>query len=242
MNCEVDIISMSWDVEKTSRNSSAGKKLEDELTKANDKHILMFCSSSDNGIFSSSGRTFYPHLSGKCIKIGAAAWDGHGCAWVDEDIDFLLPGKDIPFNWTSSEQMDPQDGSSLATALAAGLAGILQYAYKAFSPSMSALRSNEDDDKKLDIFKGQTPKKMSDMTEMFKNLTNGEKDAKYVQADRWFSVCFNNYIAHEKPDVQGRSGDDDPGSNKVSELGWTEENMAGLEALLQKIWQLTTKV
>jgi Subtilase family len=258
IDCKVDIISMSWDVEQTSRNLTAGAKLVTELTNASSQDILMFCSSSDNGLFSSSGRKFYPHCSTKCIKIGAAAWDGHGCAWVDDDVDFLLPGKDVPFTWASPEQMDPQDGSSLATALAAGLAGILQYAYKAFGPAISALRpdakslddddddgddddDDDDDDEKGDIFKGQTPKNMDKMKELFTKLTNRENDLKYVHADRWFSVYFKDRIARERRDIKGRSGEDDLGSKKVSELGWNQEDMAGLAALLQEIWRFEIK-
>ncbi|KAJ8131362.1 hypothetical protein O1611_g2265 [Lasiodiplodia mahajangana] len=46
---EVDIISMSWTIEKTDRNSNDIEKLADAIRDAANKNILMFCAATDQG-------------------------------------------------------------------------------------------------------------------------------------------------------------------------------------------------
>jgi len=211
----------------------AGSQLTTQLDIAATNNILMFCSSSDNGLFSSSNRRFYPHISEKCIKIGAATRDGYGCSWVDENVDYYLPGKDIPFYWQSSEEMGPQDGSSLATALAAGLAGILKYAYRAYNNAETPELAEEEDEEERNIFHGRDPKLRSIMVDIFKQLTNQTDQSKFVQADRWFNVHFFNYIAEA-------SGESAAGYKKASELDWTDDTQKGLQKLLKTIWKPPT--
>ncbi|MCJ1392423.1 hypothetical protein MMC18_005290 [Xylographa bjoerkii] len=67
----------------------------------------------------------YPGQWGKCIRVGAATATGEKRTWVHgQDIDFLLPGKDILVDGTPPSY---QSGSSLATAIASGLGALLLY-------------------------------------------------------------------------------------------------------------------
>ena len=98
------------------------------LGKAQAAGILMFCSCIDRG--ASAADNTYPGKSNCCIKIGAATASGEKLPWVSGDkSEFLLPGENVqPAEadaWSHS-QSGPF-GSSIATALAAGLAGVLLY-------------------------------------------------------------------------------------------------------------------
>lgn len=128
----VDIISMSWSI--SGRN--VHDRLEEALREAARQQIIMFCASIDEG--PSSVDKTYPGKTGNCIKIGASTGTGAKLSWVSEsNSQFLLPGE-APHQtaaesgrWSQSQQQHPpymgSFGSSVSTALAAGLAGVLMY-------------------------------------------------------------------------------------------------------------------
>jgi hypothetical protein len=125
---QVDIISMSWTIEK-SKKADALSDLDTALSKAGGKDILMFCAARDEGLENPKRRPF-PAASGtnKIMIIGAAGPSGAISTWVNADaIHFLFPG--IELREARPELMPPEmvtvDGSSTATALASGLAALL---------------------------------------------------------------------------------------------------------------------
>jgi hypothetical protein len=187
--------------------------LERQLERAKDENIIMFCSSSDQSTFSSD--KFLPYSSGRCIKIGAATDDGYCCSRVDNKVDFILPGKDISFNWERADgaMNKIESGSSQATALAAGLGAILLYAYRVFNPATER-------NLHLDISDIRSKLKME---EMFTNLSVTKSEKKrYIQADHIFSRVF---LSHIKAN---------PGTS-VSELPWSRRIKQGLWNLLEEI-------
>ncbi|PSN59993.1 subtilisin-like protein [Corynespora cassiicola Philippines] len=124
VECGVDIISMSWTIE--GENESI-PELEAAIMNAERKDIVMFCSASDQG-HNSNAQSCYPGSWMKCIRIGAATSTGEKVTWVpDFQYDFLFPGKNIPFMDNEGKVQSYESGSSLATALAAGLAGTLLF-------------------------------------------------------------------------------------------------------------------
>ncbi|KAF4614364.1 hypothetical protein G7Y89_g15373 [Cudoniella acicularis] len=120
---KVDIICMGWTIEASSANSEGLSMLRSAIAQAKDCEILMFCATSDQGTI--SGENSYPSAWGNSIRIGAADAFGDRCTWVPDQFDYLLPGKEIPFKWQESGGVS--SGSSLATALAVGLGGLLLY-------------------------------------------------------------------------------------------------------------------
>lgn len=98
------------------------------LAQRND--VLMLCSASDEG---QHGDTNYPHAAcpDYTFRVGAARWTGASAEYVDaRDISFSLPGDDVPLRNMKYEEryfrpFDVHKGSSIATALAAGLMGLV---------------------------------------------------------------------------------------------------------------------
>jgi hypothetical protein len=124
----VDIISMSWTIEKTPENEADIKNLEVALDKAAEKDILPFCSANDEA---TDANESHPAANPKRFKIGAATAWGTAWHWTRAShVDFILPGdkviKDRPGN-VPLEKCSLVSGSSVATALAAGLAAMVLY-------------------------------------------------------------------------------------------------------------------
>lgn len=243
---------MSWTIEKTTEYLREGNALARQLEEAENNKIVMFCSSSDQGILSSG--EFYPHASKKCIKIGAATEDGYGCSFLDKEVDFLFPGKNIPFKWERSDEETStwsESGSSFATALAAGLGAILLYAYRAFNDAQRFARptnlerqdgSNAPADPSNDSFEIWDMKTKETMTNMIKNLS--ESEPPYVRADRWFGRHFLRHISGSTLNVtdpesaeamERLAADESAAAASIPELPWNEKTRAGLWRLLKEI-------
>ena len=131
MDKKVQIISMSWTIERTQENASDIADLESAIEAAAKKGILMFCAASDQGAV---GDHSFPYACGgtkHLFKIGAAGASGTIWKWVGEgEVDFIFPGQNIVMeqpNNTSIAVCEKLTGSSVATALAAGLAALILY-------------------------------------------------------------------------------------------------------------------
>ncbi|KAH8765996.1 hypothetical protein F5883DRAFT_460815 [Diaporthe sp. PMI_573] len=120
------IISMSWTVPIPENPTAAKQLFEKAVRKAVDQNVLMFCSSPDEGDFKISD---YPSAvqRDKVFRIGAAHDYGKAANQVDKEVDFIFPGVEVN---TSAASASPATGSSIATALAAGLAATVIYCFK----------------------------------------------------------------------------------------------------------------
>ncbi|KAK4077874.1 uncharacterized protein Triagg1_3568 [Trichoderma aggressivum f. europaeum] len=145
------IISMSWTLPKSSAENETKDELHEILDLAVKRKVIMFCSSPDEGKFTELDYPSGPWRS-RFFRIGAARADGTIFEWTPDDgISFVLPGVDVvkeQAGRTSSETQSfgvtsrvadfkYETGSSVATALAAGLAAMIIYCVKA---SIMALR------------------------------------------------------------------------------------------------------
>ncbi|KAK1762659.1 hypothetical protein QBC33DRAFT_600247, partial [Phialemonium atrogriseum] len=132
------IISMSWTVPVQKESSQDKAHLEAVLERAVASDTLMFCSSPDSGQFTSKD---YPtaYNRDRFFRIGAANDDGSVFRWTGtiDSLDFILPGVDVVRNHSTNrlpdrvKEMRSDTGSSVATALAAGLAATIIYCVKA---------------------------------------------------------------------------------------------------------------
>ncbi|KAK3983956.1 hypothetical protein QBC44DRAFT_302234 [Cladorrhinum sp. PSN332] len=134
-----DIISMSWTIQRRTdeeRNNSADiERLEKALKSAVDQKRLIFCAAPDIGTTSRELLEPYypfscPGISDSIFKIGGATSDGRMYRWSGDlrSVDFILPGEGVEIREKDRvrEQDDiPKTGSSVATALAAGLAALI---------------------------------------------------------------------------------------------------------------------
>lgn len=134
---KVHIISMSWTITPPSSESESErqdqKDLESAINEAWTAGILMFCSASDEGAnytatFPSKARP------GHIFKIGGADANGGlyhrvgDIAWVD----YILPAQAVTSEYLADTGLSTagkthSSGSSVATALAAGLAALILY-------------------------------------------------------------------------------------------------------------------
>lgn len=126
---KVNIISMSWTVNQPDDNNTK-RAFDAALSKATEAGILMFCSSPDKGQFHDKT---YPvaHGPDKFFRIGAAQADGNPSGWVfPGQVDYIFPGVDVvraKSRDITLKGVDDQGetGSSISTALAAGLAALV---------------------------------------------------------------------------------------------------------------------
>lgn len=120
---------MSWTVSEP--QDEIKTKFDEALSNAAQKKILMFCSSPDEGNYSGD---HYPTAYGpdKFFRIGASQADGHAYSWISLDkVDYLFPGVDVvqankkDIKLRGVEDRKAETGSSISTALAAGLAALV---------------------------------------------------------------------------------------------------------------------
>ncbi|KAI0005738.1 hypothetical protein F4779DRAFT_34502 [Xylariaceae sp. FL0662B] len=202
VSCGVDIISMSWTIEAPIQQNEGLKRLREAIVKASLQRILMFCSTSDQGIYTKD--ECWPGNFGGCIRVGAAASTGVSLNWVNEDkVDFLLPGKNIPCDVPGTKEKSYESGSSLATAIASGLVGALIYCTR-------LLDVERDFDFRDRLVLEETLKAMSG---------NG----RFLKADEIFSDRFKQEIARDR----GRS----PSSIDLRTEEWSQSREALLRVL-----------
>lgn len=169
VNCEVDIISMSWTFQRTEDNKSIlDKDLEKAIARASSKDILMFCSTGDKGRHANDDT--YPACLPSVFKIGAAKASGNEAEWTESSSHFTFPGEDLRAEtptYIESKRNSPVSGSSLATALASGLAALMLYCIDITDDSLK-LRENA--------------RKHTAMERAFKRMTNKNEQPRYIRA------------------------------------------------------------
>ena len=130
MEKDVDIINISWSIEKTEFNKDDICELERALDAAAKKDIILVCAASDQGAY--KDRTYPAAYSKKILKIGAAEASGTALKWLGDQtaVDFILPGHQVVVDRhgdAKSAKYTTLTGSSIATALASGLAAVILY-------------------------------------------------------------------------------------------------------------------
>ncbi|PMD30165.1 hypothetical protein L207DRAFT_641753 [Hyaloscypha variabilis F] len=148
-----NIISMSWTVPVPEENSKEMTLLTDALESAVKSQTLMFCSSPDRGEFKT---LHYPtaYNPERFFRIGAAKDTGAAFdrAGPIDSLDFILPGVDVVRNHSTPRLCDKvkkirsDTGSSVATALAAGLAATIIYCVKACALAILTSSANGGDE------------------------------------------------------------------------------------------------
>lgn len=127
----MDIISISWTVKETVENRDGVNTFRQAIKDALDAGILLFCAAADTGAIA---EVEYPWSfdQRRIFRIGAATADGRvwGPTGNPQSLSFILPGHKVVSRNPHREGALPDDfeertGSSVATALAAGLAALI---------------------------------------------------------------------------------------------------------------------
>ena len=126
------IISASWTIDSP-EDETDRQDLEAAIVEAAKANILMFCSASDRG-GGKQNATYPSKATPRIFTIGAASSSGSTEAWVGntENISFTFPGSKVPLSGGTlkpgaANVVREATGSSVATALAAGLAALILY-------------------------------------------------------------------------------------------------------------------
>ncbi|EHK21284.1 uncharacterized protein TRIVIDRAFT_152938, partial [Trichoderma virens Gv29-8] len=196
---KADIISMSWTIRKLvgfNANSDVGiseehkrspelvamRKLHAAIEKAKSNSILMFCSAADD--IKQLGRESLPFSAAPdCIfRIGAALSMGQRDPTSEDvkTISYFFPGNQVADarNPRSSKPVEYHDGSSVSTALAAGLASLIIHC--------ANVATMHDNDQKLTNLASQL-RKHRNMCIAFDNINEKEyADKKFLHVWRMF--------------------------------------------------------
>ncbi|KAI9645784.1 hypothetical protein NHQ30_005217 [Ciborinia camelliae] len=178
---KVHIISMSWTIPPP-EDSKTKTFLESAISEARGEKILMFCSASDGGPIED---TSFPYVGAKdrIFRIGAATAEGIVDPRVGNptSLDFTFPGSNVETE-DVDKKVNYQTGSSVATALATGLAALILYCVQ-----ISLLRAGKDSDKKRITNAFGKLKEYEGMHRAFRNIgTTPESNNKYIEVWKMF--------------------------------------------------------
>jgi hypothetical protein len=188
---DVNIISMSWSIDK-STNSTDFNDLQLAVEAAIKAGILLFCASDDQGTSRPEHSEPYParidplHI----FRIGAATRTGMQADRV-RGVDYILPGeKDqlVPFFGEQFSSHEPRTASSLATALASGLAALILYC-----------GAIVEDKKKYELLKTQEK-----MNGAFKNLCKSHPGSRYLLVTEVFGEYLPKGSVGEAGETENR--------------------------------------
>ncbi|OJJ01280.1 hypothetical protein ASPVEDRAFT_82804 [Aspergillus versicolor CBS 583.65] len=179
---DVHVISMSWTVEPPKGKTKT--EFDKVLAMAEEKNILMFCSSPDEGNFASD---HYPTAWGpdKLFRIGASQADGHAYGLVQwNNVDYIFPGVDVVrannrhIRFRGLDDDKSCTGSSVSTALASGLAALILWL--AIIGAKYSLDAGQ-----MDVLNSRDVSRLRDvkaMKQAFKNLGAGQSPhGKFVE-------------------------------------------------------------
>lgn len=173
---------MSWSIKPAADDTT---ELGDAIVLAAKEGILMFCAATDEGAF--RDRT-YPAASStkELFKIGAAEASGTALDWVGDQqrVDFLFPGHNVVVDRPGEVPPDKYrslSGSSVATALASGLAALILYCVQIAALHLRAqpARTKDYEVVTMDVFREL--KKHEGMKMAFREIgTTDESEKKYI--------------------------------------------------------------
>ncbi|RSM19133.1 hypothetical protein CDV31_002054 [Fusarium ambrosium] len=202
-DCGVDIISMSWTIQTAAPNSPEMEELRAAISNASQQNIIMFCSASDQG--SHNTEASYPGNWNLCLRVGGATFTGEKLMWVEDSVEFWFPGHSAPLRSSDAKSTVYESGSSVATAMASGLAGVLIYCARLLGGSHQQ------------SFRGQEC-----ITRAFRAMSSGN-ERKFPRTEEILSKKFKEKIKARNP--RGTKKPD------IASLEWNEENKKALEDL-----------
>ena len=157
---------MSWTT--TKKNDALEEALKNAVADSESHHpILLFCSGAEEGVWSEK---VYPAEHGVAIRVAAADKYGQLLANQDkDDVNIFIPGEDVKVegpHYMENLQEAVVGGSSVATALASGIASLAMVLLRTFNDV------EENDDNQNDKTKYQKFYKKAGILEVFKKMNS----------------------------------------------------------------------
>ncbi|KAJ4111451.1 hypothetical protein NW768_011804 [Fusarium equiseti] len=208
-----DIISISWTIYRDKNNKDDLERLRKALSRADDLGILVFCSAPDIGSERSQTlQDYYPYgcetLSPCVFRIGASNAEGISHKNDKINVDYMLPGYNVHLR--EDDQLNevdglPKTGSSVATALAAGLAALVIHCVR-ISAIYSFYAKNPIDSDYINLDSFKEVKRLKGMKAAFNAIDS--KNAYIDKDDKNLRVgtFFKGHGEVLKPD--GQNGDE----------------------------------
>lgn len=135
---KVDIISISWTLKQPD------EKLKKAIDRAIARPTLIFCSTPDEGVYSQAWPVGYRN---EVLSVSATDHFGHLTTKTagTEPVDIQIPGENIRAAGPAyiGNVLPTVSGSSVATALAAGIASLALLLLRTFNPELGAPGHNE---------------------------------------------------------------------------------------------------
>jgi len=189
----VDIISMSWSVKKPEETTEQKREFDAALANAIKKGILMFCSSGDRGDL--EDRDSYPgaYRHDKIFRVGAANSGGRGRDMTPNmaGLHYILPGQEVLERRAKELKPKSYNGSSVATALASGLAALVFHCIRV-GAIYSQIATKEEQSKhritlsEADYIASRNPSKaVSYMARAFDQFGRNEINHRYIEVWNW---------------------------------------------------------
>lgn len=209
----VHIISISWTVKgrmpapnrhgeypPMDSDVAAIGKLEQAIAEAVRRGILIFCSASDQPQDKATDALPYRQAPGGMIRIGAALPNGRPAPETEDKgkIDYFFPGSQVPedFDPRGTKVPELHDGSSVSTALAAGLASLVMYLaviMREYSKGMSGSRGRALQDYYAKA--AAALQSRDNMKQAFDNIGTGRSEDKYLEVWKEFGVVAEKIAA-----------------------------------------------
>lgn len=178
---------MSWTIDNINDTATV-QNLTTAINEAVERGILIFCSASDQG---PNDTALYPADCNRdnSFLIGTATASGQAWKWNGAShVDYILPGKDLDVQ-IGDDLFDQrlervcESGSSLATALASGLAALV----------LDCVVLN--DSSELEFFKGgKRSRAKTNMVHVFESINNqryhNRDDDKYLRVWETFGLAL----------------------------------------------------
>jgi Subtilase family len=200
---------MSWTI--ADDNATDLRELEKAVRAAHDAKILMFCSASDQG--GNLGSHCYPADFKDCIQIGAASNTGEALTFVNASmVNFLLPGQNIAIYNDEGKSISDAYGSSVATAAASALAGLLIFCSWLLDEKNHYLQEREN------------------MCAAFNSMAS---PSKFLRVQKPFEYLFKEELAAAEKSKHKTNRP--PSSYDISTMSWDNECMDALKAVMRYI-------
>ena len=205
---------MSWKIGKP-KDPEIDALFKNALGSAVKKGILMFCSSGDSGDLEYGDSYPCALYTDKIFKIGAATALGKPRTETPRPqlLDYILPGHEVLERKPKGVKSDSHTGSSVATALAAGLAAMILHCVK-----VGAIYTHWKD-------VAESSKDSVNIT--VKNFMASRRNEEAVRHMRVAFKRFNSDDSHNQKYIEVRRLLDDPNIfNRWTSLSVTDQMIA----------------
>ncbi|KAL4960196.1 uncharacterized protein BDV14DRAFT_183134 [Aspergillus stella-maris] len=181
----VDIISMSWTIPAKSCNPQETEDFQAAIAEAIRQKKLLFCAlrESEEALIAQG---FYPVGLEQVFRIGSATRTGNLVkthSGDEKSVQFILPGLEVLLD-NNEEETRTLNGSSVATALAAGLAALILFCADLVDQDAAIMGHHN-----RVVERGQTLRNTAKMKKVFETMSRESNQGKFPEVQKYFRVA-----------------------------------------------------